>query len=119
MIFYAEPIDEDVILNKKPDVIINIFSKKFLTNWKVIMLIIIYNLKFWQEHSEVFKSFCLTNKNIIGFCFLKNTNYIFKESKWVSIDEILKLKESSPGWRGPELYEWAKYLEDGGVIFPL
>jgi len=42
-----------------------------------------------------------------------------EEARWVSIPELLELQKGSPGWRGPELYEWASYLEEGGAIYPL
>lgn len=42
-----------------------------------------------------------------------------EEARWVTIDELLKLDQERPGWRGPELYEWATYLEEGGAIYPL
>ena len=41
------------------------------------------------------------------------------EARWVSIEDLLKLKDQLPGWRGPELYDWASYIESGGSIFPL
>jgi len=41
------------------------------------------------------------------------------EARWVTLDELLKLKEGKPGWRAPELYEWGKYVEEGGDIYPL
>jgi 8-oxo-dGTP pyrophosphatase MutT (NUDIX family) len=41
------------------------------------------------------------------------------EAKYLTLKEIEGLAQGEPGWRGPELYEWPKYIEDGGVIFPL
>ena len=41
------------------------------------------------------------------------------EARWVSLEEIIKLNESPPYWRGEELYHYAKYIEDGGEIYPL
>ncbi len=40
-------------------------------------------------------------------------------AKWMSLEEIMALVDGSPGWRGPELYQWAKYLDAGGAIYPL
>ena len=42
-----------------------------------------------------------------------------EEARWVSLDELLELKVLPPGWRGDELYNWAKYIEDGGKIYPI
>ena len=42
-----------------------------------------------------------------------------EEAKWVTIQELLALRNIEPGWRGNELYVWAKYIEDGGTIYPL
>ena len=42
-----------------------------------------------------------------------------RESRWVSLDELKKLGSAYPGLRGPELQEWAEYLEHGGAIYPL
>lgn len=36
-----------------------------------------------------------------------------------SLEEILKLRSESPGWRGEELYVWPQYLENKGLIAPL
>eukprot|EP00345_Euplotes_harpa_P017962 CAMPEP_0168335122 /NCGR_PEP_ID=MMETSP0213-20121227/10708_1 /TAXON_ID=151035 /ORGANISM="Euplotes harpa, Strain FSP1.4" /LENGTH=117 /DNA_ID=CAMNT_0008339963 /DNA_START=127 /DNA_END=480 /DNA_ORIENTATION=+ len=41
------------------------------------------------------------------------------EARWVSLDELIELKQKPPGWRGKELYNWAKYVEDGGAIYPM
>ncbi len=40
-------------------------------------------------------------------------------AQWLSLKEITALEDGVPGWRGPELYDWAKYLDEGGVIYPL
>ena len=40
-------------------------------------------------------------------------------AEWKTLEEIVALKDGEPGWRGPELYQWAKYLEEGGAIYPL
>ena len=37
-----------------------------------------------------------------------------EEARWVSIQELHELGNSSPGLRGEELLEWAAYLERGG-----
>ena len=42
-----------------------------------------------------------------------------EEARWVSLKELLELKEGHPGWRGKELYNYAKYVEDGGDIHPM
>jgi ADP-ribose pyrophosphatase YjhB (NUDIX family) len=42
-----------------------------------------------------------------------------EEAKWFTLKEIEELKSQKPGWRGPELYVWPKYVEDGGIIYPL
>ena len=42
-----------------------------------------------------------------------------EEAKWVTLEQLLQLKDIEPGWRGRELYEWGKYVEDGGTIYPL
>lgn len=41
------------------------------------------------------------------------------EARWLTVEEISALKNGDPGWRGPELYEWANYGEKGGQIYPL
>jgi 8-oxo-dGTP pyrophosphatase MutT (NUDIX family) len=54
----------------------------------------------------------------------KNTSQVPKQfadkeslgAAYFSVEEIIALKSK---WRGPELYEWAKYLEAGGHIHPL
>jgi hypothetical protein len=35
------------------------------------------------------------------------------------MQEYVKMKNEKPGWRGPELYDWATYIETGGVIYPM
>jgi len=42
-----------------------------------------------------------------------------EEARWLSLKEIEDLRDKPPGWRGYELYEWVKYVEEGGVIYPL
>lgn len=42
-----------------------------------------------------------------------------EEARWVSIKELIELKKDGVGWRGPELYEWATYVEQSGMIWPL
>lgn len=42
-----------------------------------------------------------------------------EEARWVSIPELLELSRGEPGLRGPELLEWATYLEHGGTTMPL
>ena len=46
-------------------------------------------------------------------------DYESDEARWVTLQELVEMKSQKPGWRGPELYEWAKYIEDGGTIYPL
>ena len=46
-------------------------------------------------------------------------DYESDEARWVSLEEFVEMKGQKPGWRGPELYNWAKYIEDGGTIYPL
>jgi len=46
-------------------------------------------------------------------------DYESDEAKWVTLKELVEMKTQEPGWRGPELYNWAKYIEDGGPIYPL
>ena len=41
------------------------------------------------------------------------------EARWVTGDELLELDKKGVGWRGPELYNWATYIENKGVIWPL
>ena len=38
------------------------------------------------------------------------------KAEYFTLNEIIALKNK---WRGPELYEWANYLEKGGKIHPL
>ena len=42
-----------------------------------------------------------------------------EEARWVTLQELKKLARTSPGLRGPELYEWGTYIEKGGMIAPL
>ena len=41
------------------------------------------------------------------------------EARWVSISDLVELSKTDVGLRGPELYEWATYIEKGGTIYPL
>ena len=41
------------------------------------------------------------------------------EARWVTIEDLVELSKSDVGLRGPELYEWATHIENGGVIYPL
>jgi len=41
------------------------------------------------------------------------------EARWVSVQDLVDLSKQKPGLRGPELYDWARYIEAGGVIYPL
>jgi len=41
------------------------------------------------------------------------------EARWLTVEEIEALKDGTPGWRGSELYEWSKYVKEGGQIYPL
>jgi len=41
-----------------------------------------------------------------------------EEAKWVSVEELLKLRDEKPGWRGTGLYDWIRYIERGGQIYP-
>jgi len=41
-----------------------------------------------------------------------------EEARWLSFEEIEDLQKKKE-CRGPELYEWAKYIEEGGIIYPL
>lgn len=40
---------------------------------------------------------------------------------WLTVNELRSKKELPPpsGLRGPELLEWATYIENGGTIYPL
>jgi len=29
------------------------------------------------------------------------------------------MKEGVPGWRGPELNQWANYILNGGLVYPV
>ena len=42
-----------------------------------------------------------------------------EEARYVTLEELLELNEAPPYWRGGELYKYAKYIEDGGEIYPL
>lgn len=42
-----------------------------------------------------------------------------EEAAWVTLEDLKSLAKSSPGLRGPELYEWGSYLEKGGIIAPI
>ena len=42
-----------------------------------------------------------------------------EEADWFNLKEIENLKNCDPGWRGSELYDWPKYIENGGVIIPI
>jgi 8-oxo-dGTP pyrophosphatase MutT (NUDIX family) len=41
------------------------------------------------------------------------------EARWVTIPEMLQLREGKPGWRREDLYHWALWLEKGGKVTPL
>jgi len=41
------------------------------------------------------------------------------EARWVTLDELKLLSQKPPGLRGPELFEWGNYIENGGLIAPL
>jgi ADP-ribose pyrophosphatase YjhB (NUDIX family) len=42
-------------------------------------------------------------------------------AEWLTVDELRAKEELPPphGLRGPELFQWATYVERGGMIFPL
>ncbi len=40
-------------------------------------------------------------------------------AEWVTLKELEELRKKPPGLRGPELLEWAQYIEAGGVISPI
>ena len=42
-----------------------------------------------------------------------------EEAQWHTIQDLLNLRNQEPGWRGSELYDWAMYIENGGIIYPL
>lgn len=42
-----------------------------------------------------------------------------EEARWLTLEEIKGLQKETPGWRGPELHDWAEYLDKGGIIYPL
>jgi len=37
----------------------------------------------------------------------------------VDFKSLPELGNGKPGWRGPELLEWAEYIENGGMIMPM
>ncbi len=41
------------------------------------------------------------------------------EARWVTLEELKVLSQKPPGLRGPELFEWGTYIENGGLIAPL
>jgi ADP-ribose pyrophosphatase YjhB (NUDIX family) len=40
-------------------------------------------------------------------------------ASWLTIKEIEALEKTKPGLRGPEIIDWPRYIENGGVIAPL
>lgn len=38
---------------------------------------------------------------------------------WINYADLPKYHNEGPGWRGPELLEWSKYIEEGGMIMPM
>ena len=42
-----------------------------------------------------------------------------EEARWVTLEDLKALAKRPPGLRGPELYEWASYIEKGGSIAPI
>lgn len=38
-----------------------------------------------------------------------------EEARWVTLEDLKRLAKGQPGLRGPELYEWGSYLEQGGT----
>lgn len=82
----------------------------------------ILRMEFKIQKQEIFERF-----KIVFFAEPKSEKYEVKnvtdkkieEVAWASVAEIEALKSQGPGWKGPEIYNWPKYLEDGGVIFPL
>lgn len=42
-----------------------------------------------------------------------------EEARWVTLDDLKRLAKGQPGLRGPELYEWGSFLEQGGAIAPI
>lgn len=44
---------------------------------------------------------------------------ISEEARWVTLEELRILSQQPPGLRGPELFEWGNYIENGGLIAPL
>ena len=47
------------------------------------------------------------------------SNMHSEEARWVSLKELEVLSKIPPGLRGPELWEWGNYIENGGLIAPL
>lgn len=41
------------------------------------------------------------------------------EARWVSVEELKEIGKKLPFLRAPELLDWATYLDNGGVIYPL
>jgi ankyrin repeat protein len=41
------------------------------------------------------------------------------EARWVTLEELKLLSLKPPGLRGPELFDWGIYVENGGLIAPL
>ncbi|CAD8074195.1 unnamed protein product [Paramecium primaurelia] len=42
-----------------------------------------------------------------------------QQARWVDYKDLPSYSQIGPGWRGKELLEWSKYIENGGVIMPL
>lgn len=38
-----------------------------------------------------------------------------EEARWVTLEDLKRLAKGQPGLRGPELYEWGSFLEQGGL----
>lgn len=81
----------------------------------------IYDAKF-NVHNEKYKMI-----KIIFYAEPKDDNQKPKsvadnhteEARWLTLEEIKELESVPSGWRGAELYDWGKYLDEGGTIFPL
>ena len=41
------------------------------------------------------------------------------EAKWFSVEELRAMARKFPPLRGLELVQWAKYITEGGAIYPL
>ena len=43
------------------------------------------------------------------------------KAEWLTLEELTEKSRKLPpeGLRGPELLDWASYLENGGQIYPL